>query len=322
MQAPKINIYKLSEDREKQIWSEAIFVFDSSALLDFYFLPLLARKNIFENLFSVKLKDRLWIPSHVKFECTKNREKIIKKPITENYKPLKDENLKIIKSSLKDIEGKVGDLKNKTKKDDKHPSLPQEEIDAFTKTIAAFKKETDAFEDAIIKRISAVEEEINKLPENDDVLTAIRSLFKVGRYYSFQEVLEITKEGTHRFEYSIPPGYEDLKDKAKKGTQIFGDLIIWKQILEFATETKLPIIFICNDLKEDWCYLDKSSTEKRIESPREELIKEIYDAAEVDFWMYNQAQFLYKSNLYYEAKIEKKEYRRLVPFYNHKQKDN
>ncbi|MCF8232751.1 MAG: hypothetical protein K9J27_11235 [Bacteroidales bacterium] len=49
------------------------------------------------------------------------------------------------------------------------------------------------------------------------------------------------------------------------------NLIIWKQILEYASKVKKPIIFICDDLKEDWCHL-KKSTEKQIESPREELI--------------------------------------------------
>ena len=99
----------------------------------------------------------------------------------------------------------------------------------------------------------------------------------------------------HRYEHSIPPGYKDKNDKI--GFQIFGDLIIWKQIIEYASEIQKPIIFICNDLKEDWCYID-GTTEKRIKSPREELIKEISDEANIDFWMYNLAQFLYKSNEY------------------------
>lgn len=304
MEEPQINIYKLTKDREKELWKNATFVFDSSAILDFYFLPLQTRKKVFSELFLVKLINRLWIPSHVKFEYEKNREKIIKKPISENYKPLKDVNLKSVKTSIKDIENKILDLQNKTKKDDKHPHLPQNEIENYLKIIEQFKKTSELFEDSIIKQIITVEEEINSLPANDDVADAVENLFRKGRYYSFKEILKITKEGKHRFEYSIPPGYEDLKNNKKIGTQIFGDLIIWKQILEFAKENKNPIIFICNDLKEDWCYLEKS-TEKRIESPRQELIKEIYDFAGVEFWMYNQSQFLEKSNQYFEAKIEK-----------------
>lgn len=319
MEEPKYDIYRLTEEREKKMWQEAIFIFDSSALLDFYFLPAKTRAKVFE-LFATELKDRLWLPSHVKYEYNKNREKIIRKPITENYKPLKDENLKAVKNYIKEIENKLIDLKNKTKKDDKHPHISQEEIDAFLAKTESFKKDSENFEDSIIKRILQVEEEINKLPSNDDVLKAITDLFKVGRYYDFNEIIEITKEGEHRFKYSIPPGYEDLKDKEKKGTQIFGDLIIWKQIIEFANEEKKPIIFICNDLKEDWCHLEKGTTEKRIGSPREELVKEIYDSAKVDFWMYNQPQFLYRSNEYFNADIEKQNIDNLTQFLTAKSK--
>lgn len=304
MAEPKYDIYRLTYEREKKMWQDAIFIFDSSALLDFYFLPPETRSKIFE-LFATKLKNRLWIPSQVKYEYYKNREKIIRKPISEKYKPLKDENLNAIKKYIKEIENKLSDLKNKTKKEDKHPHISQEEIDAFLVKTEAFKKESAVFEDSIVKKISQVEKEINQLPSNDDVLKAVTDLFKVGRYYDFREIIEITKEGKHRYEYLVPPGYEDLKDKDKKGTQIFGDLIIWKQIIEFATEIKKPIVLICNDLKEDWCHLEENITEKRIERPREELIKEIYDSSEVDFWMYNQPQFLYKSNEYFNAEIEK-----------------
>ncbi|MFH7017021.1 PIN-like domain-containing protein [Flavobacterium sp. FlaQc-47] len=305
MDGPTFDIYNLDETREKKLWENAVFVFDSSALLDFYFLPIITRTKIFDNLFTSKLKSRLWIPSHVKFEYEKNRQKIITKPISENYKPLKDENLKFIKTSVKEIENRTIDLKNKTIKDDKHPHIPQEDIEKYLILIEEFKNASSTFEDLILKKISAVEAEIKLLPENDDVAKAIHELFQIGRYYTFEEIIEITKEGKHRFEFSIPPGYEDLKDKDKKGTQIFGDLIIWKQIIEFAKENNKPIIFICNDVKEDWCYIQKNNTEKRIERPREELIKEIYDNAKVEFWMYNQPQFLHKSNQYYEAEIEK-----------------
>ncbi|MCF8232749.1 MAG: hypothetical protein K9J27_11225 [Bacteroidales bacterium] len=225
MEEPTYNIYSLNKEREKIIWKEAVIVFDSSALLDFYFLPKNTRKKVFK-FFRKKLQERLWIPSHVKFEYNKNREKIIRKPIVENYKPLKDVNLKRVKKSINDIENNINDLKNKTKKEDKHPHLTQTEIESFLLKIDSFKKESETFEEAIVKKIISVEKDIDLLPSNDDVQNAIKELFKVGRYYSFAEILEITKEGKHRYEFSIPPGYEDVKDKEKIGTQIFGDLII------------------------------------------------------------------------------------------------
>ncbi|WP_394420307.1 hypothetical protein [Tenacibaculum mesophilum] len=56
-------IYELSEDKEKEMWQNSTIIFDSSALLDFYFLPKKTREKIFTDLFSDKLNDRLWSPA-------------------------------------------------------------------------------------------------------------------------------------------------------------------------------------------------------------------------------------------------------------------
>ena len=306
-------LYRLNPESEKALWENAIFIFDSSALLNFYFLPLPVRKSIFNDLFAIKLKDRLWIPAHVKYEYLKNKEKVINKPINENYAPL-ESNIKKIKNAFKDIEGQLQDLKNRTSKEDKHPYLPQQEIDGFIIKKDIFKTDLFAFENTLRQDISDAAIEINKVLQEDDVDAAINTLFLEGRYYTFEEIMAIVVEGRLRYEYSIPPGYKDLTDKDKKGTQIFGDLIIWKQILEFAKEVKKPIIFICDDLKEDWCYVEDE--EKRVQSPREELIKEMADFANVNFWMYSQPQFLYHANHFLEAKIEEQNIEKLSNLIN------
>ena len=307
------NLYEINDKKEKYLWNNAIFVFDSSALLDFYFLPQNTRKQIFNNLIGAKLKNRLWIPSHVKFEYNKNRANIIKKPISENYATIKKGSLNKITKSIDEIENTIHDLKNRTKKDDKHPHLKQDNIEDYIKSISDFKITSDIFKKNIIDKINLIESEITESLENDDVLDAIIANFKIGREYSYDEIIDITKEGKHRYEFSIPPGYKDLHDKI--GTQIFGDLIVWKQIIEYASETSKPIIFICNDLKEDWCYLEKKSGEKRIKSPREELIKEIHDKANVEFWMYNLPQFLYKSNEYLaDTNVEFIDHEKIIEF--------
>lgn len=136
--------------------------------------------------------------------------------------------------------------------------------------------------------------QISELEKNDPVLTYIKEYFEVGRKFSYEEILKITLEGKHRYEFKIPPGYADHESKEKMGFQIFGDLIIWKQLLEYAREVNKNVVFICNDLKEDWC-IKEESTNKRIKSPRSELIKEFVDFAGTAFWMYNHEQFLFKA---------------------------
>ena len=55
---------------------------------------------------------------------------------------------------------------------------------------------------------------------------------------------------------------------------MFGDLIIWKEIIKYAKERKLEyLLFITDEKKEDWFILDKDKNNK---GPRRELLNEIY----------------------------------------------
>ncbi|WP_291400604.1 PIN-like domain-containing protein [Daejeonella sp.] len=61
----------------------------------------------------------------------------------------------------------------------------------------------------------------------------------------------ISEYGQVRYNHKLPPGFED----EKKELNLFGDLIIWLEILEFckATNSKKAIL-ITNDNKKDWVY--------------------------------------------------------------------
>lgn len=296
-------LYQLDDNREKEFWNDCMFVFDSSALLDFYTFPKIAREQIYTNILKPH-KNCFWAPSHVQYEFLKNREKVIVKPIAEQYEPLKTENLKKIEESLKQIENQTSNLQDKIKDPGVHPHFDAVEIETFNAKITEFKSHLKTMTEAVNTHINEAINEIKDLPANDDVLLAFQNSLTIGRDYTFDEVYKITEEGKYRFTYFIPPGYKDLEDPNKKGTQIFGDLIIWKQILEYGKELKKPIILICDDLKEDWCHTEKrSGGEKRIKMPREELIKEFYDFTGSSFWMYNLPQFLHLANKYWGTAI-------------------
>lgn len=321
MNRDSIKPYLLTGDKEEFLWSKAIIIFDSSALLDIYFLPKGTRSKIYAEIFN-KLLKRLWLPFHVQFEYLKNRECSIINPISEKYEPLKKKVKEFENIGKKELLRKIEEISRESFKDDKHPYIEQTEINAFKSNIENFLLQIKSFEENVLKQIEKAEEEVTSVKDSDDVLEALEKFFTVGREFTFDEIIEITKEGKHRYEFKIPPGYGDYYKKEKKGTQIFGDLIIWKQILEFTKETKLPIIFITNDIKkdEDWCYLDKEATEDRILSPREELIKEIKDFSNVDFWMYNLPQFLYNANKYLKSSIKETVIQNFAQFLNTKEK--
>ena len=296
-----INSYFSVETKEADLWKESIFVFDTSALLQFYYYSDKAKKNIFETTFET-LKGRLWIPHQVGYEYLKNRESTIKKSYSEKYDPLEKENIKGIQNLIESIVPKLDDLQNKTKSTDTHPFIDTSIIEVFKEKLANFRDSYKEFEEKAKQEFEIRKSEINSMLENDIVFRAIENYFEEGEAYSFEKTMEIVSTGEIRYRNSIPPGYRDGNDK--EGIQKYGDLIIWQQVIDYAHTNKKPIIFITNDVKDDWVYTVKHDKEKRIDRPREELIKEIKDHANVSFWMYTFSQFLYKAKEKLNTQIE------------------
>lgn len=57
-------------------------------------------------------------------------------------------------------------------------------------------------------------------------------------------------EGEMRYKKQIPPGFKDAKNK--DGLRKYSDLILWKEIIRYATEKKANVIFVTDDVKADW----------------------------------------------------------------------
>lgn len=66
--------------------------------------------------------------------------------------------------------------------------------------------------------------------------------------FSNDELQSIEREGLDRIKNKIPPAFKD----GNKTHNQFGDLIIWKEILQLAKDSSMPIIFITEDRKYDW----------------------------------------------------------------------
>lgn len=151
-----IEAYRISDEKETNLWKDSIFIFDSSALLDFYFLPKPTREKIYNEIFK-ELKGRLWLPFHVQYEYLKNRESTITKPINESYSPLKNDISNIEKTTKSQILNKIDSISNATKKDNKHPHIEQTEIEKFRILANKFLEEIKSFESAILLNIKEAE---------------------------------------------------------------------------------------------------------------------------------------------------------------------
>ncbi|AUT60222.1 PIN-like domain-containing protein [Paraburkholderia terrae] len=285
--------YEYSEEFEKQIWKDCIFAFDTSALLELYFYSEISREKLFSNVLHT-LEGRLWIPGHAEFEYRKNRKKAITNPISEKYKPLISEDLKTLRNMSKALGDKIKDVSQKTRKEHTHPYLNQSILRPICAASELFKAEMERFHSSAESEINLRIAEIEAMEMSDPVLNRISGTFSFGKNYTFSRKMEILAESELRFRSHIPPGYLDAEGKnAKEGLQKIGDLVIWNQIIDHAIETGLPIVFVTNDVKLDWCHIKKHSNEVRIERPREELIQEIGEKASARFWMYSFPQFLY-----------------------------
>lgn len=306
------------KEEEEKIFKKSILIFDTSALLDLYFFNKTIAIQILEKTTRL-FKERVFITEQILFEYLKNREKIVKKPLViydELMKKKSDSGYiaKIIneiigsedetKEKIKKIDGIVKTFKENCTKKDKHPFLSQKIINKistfakkYSENLIEIEKEIKEIKSSVFEEIEGRKKEIEKVIDNDEIKKIINENFKKGKSYTFSELMDIMKEGEFRYSNSIPPGYED---KEKKGIQKYGDLIIWKQIIEICKKENKDCIFISNDKKEDW------DDKELLGTPRLELIKEFNEITTKMFFKYNLQDFIYRMNFYFPNFIDTK----------------
>jgi hypothetical protein len=213
----------------------------------------------------------LFLPHQAALEFHNNRIGVIE-GIKDSYSNL----LNILEGNFKqNLEGQINHFK-------KHPSIIIDNI---------FKLHTE-----FLKKVS---DELDKQKKNhpdfkskDDILTEITLLFdkRIGKEFTKDDLKKIYIEGKDRYDEQIPPGFKDYENKKKKDDRhIYGDLIIWKELMNFSKKEKKPLIFVTDDRKEDWWTIENGKTIR----PREELIKEFYDITDIRILIYNADIFLH-----------------------------
>lgn len=121
----------------------------------------------------------------------------------------------------------------------------------------------------------------------DRILDQVTKLFagRVGKSFTEKELADIHREADDRFAKSIPPGYRDVK---KEGDNKYGDFVIWREIIRHGRENERPVLFITDDLKEDWWLRFSGSTL----GPQPSLVQEFLSETGQLFFMYDPRQFI------------------------------
>lgn len=263
--------YKLSEIEIKNHWESDIFCFDANVLLNLYRYSPSTREAFFNLL--EKLKDRIWITYQAAFEYQKNRLIVINAQ-REAYKDIRD----TLGKKKGEIEAKLNGFK-------KHPYLQTTDL----------KKQIESAFDSIGRDLDSLEKKHPDYLEKDPVWEKLSVLLEgnVGDDFSKDDLEKLYRDGKKRYEEKVPPGYMDMKEKQNEGNRsLYGDIIVWKQVIQKAKTSDNSIILITDDLKEDWWYKFKGKTI----SPRPELIKEFKEETSKRINIYQADKFLEMAN--------------------------
>lgn len=264
-----IGFYDPTEAEIDDSWDNGIFAFDTNTLLNLYRYTDQTRNDFLAAL--TTLKARLFLPYQASFEFLSNRNGVIN-GLENSYSNVSS----IFQVNFeKNLSPQINQFK-------RHPAI---QLDRINKLYEEFQAELKA-------ELDTQKQAHPDFKSKDEVLDKVTDLFDaaVGKGFSREELKKIYSEGKDRYAELIPPGYKDLEEKRKKGEQhVYGDLIIWKELINYSKSKKKPLIFVTDDRKEDWW----TTINGKIVRPREELIKEFFDLTGIRILIYNADVFLH-----------------------------
>jgi hypothetical protein len=270
---------------------KTIIVLDTNIILDLARYSLYTSKNI------LKIFDQcigsIWIPNQVYEEYTKNKYPVFGE-LKKRYSSFEKNLLEIINVSEKKIEKNLNGSYKYFAKDSLLREL-SEKIEEFRDIIKSYKDRVGVEYDETTSDSPKIIEDI------EHFINDLRKREQVGEKIGFKEKLEIIKEGELRYRHRIPPGFMDCE---KDGIEKFGDLFVWKEILKLPSKNEVKnIIFITNDIKDDWWSKDKSGNLEMRSELRDEF-NEINKKTYINFMTMSEFQ-KYASELYdlYEFEV-------------------
>jgi hypothetical protein len=238
---------------------EALIIFDTNVLLNFYELGPDTRTRLFSAL--TQIRESCWLPYHVGLEFHRNR-------------------LGKIEQAFQAHREAVGKFR--------------QEITALTSLLV--KQDVlkhDARTEGFVKPLREAAEALanhadkagSKLPQrshDDPVNESLAAIFdgRVGPSPTQEEINKYNEEGRRRADHKHPPGVTDgnkagerFLDRNVAYAGEWGDLYIWKQILQYVEEVndKRFLIFVTDERKADWWAKDG----KAILGPAPELCQEL-----------------------------------------------
>lgn len=283
--------YNPKQDDYKQIWNDekTLFIFDTNTLLNLYRCEEETKDDILNVMEA--LSKRSWFPFHVCLEYQRNRIKVISQSI----------------KSLETLKKNITSLVNSTDNALSEAQVKKHLYTSLSEEISLLKDTlSSSINNFILEKIEPRIKTKEKIKNSD----SIRKLLDViigdncGDMPDQEKINRINEEGAKRYASKTPPGFMDEKEKGESishynGVEFkdkFGDLYLWKEIIDIAKQhDNYNIIFVTDDSKKDWWFIYDNKTI----GPSESLQTEIYFNSKItSFRMISHSSFLYEAGIY------------------------
>ena len=238
--------YQLSAQQIKELWDTASIVLDTNVLLDFYRVSKQTSTELLAILGNFAEQGRIFIPYQSAYEYHANILSVIS-----GQKKMYDEALKHLDKFNEEVAKKRS-----------HPFMDDDLANAFSDL---YQKIKDNFNEK--------KDNLDHLLTENEIKDKLGEMLngKVGEPFSDEDLAKIYKEGECRYIQKIPPGF---KDSNKNGNEKYGDLVVWKEIIQYSKNNSKSIIFVSSDAKVDWYQKIDGKTICPLPQLREEFLNE------------------------------------------------